>query len=364
METEKIVNLLNSSENKNSKFATKKWFVIDSESKVVYSHENPIKLSTSLLESSLRDYSDAYVLVRGNIAVVGSNDNTKVALKNCAPFRKCRTEINETFNDEALHINIEMPMYNLIEYSDNYSDTSGSLWQFKRDEIEGDVDLTVDDNHIPNNSSSFKYKSSFITDRNGVKIDVPLKCLSNFWRSLEMPLINCKFKLSLSWDPNCVLSDLVGDSAFTITDTKLYVSIITLSAEENTKLSKLLCEGFKSPVYWNEYKIIPNKTFNENDYIRELLDSSYHGVKRLFVLAYRDRGGANRVTANSQRKYFLPRVKIENYNIKIDGKIFYDQPINDSIKQYDEVRKVSTVQGDNYTTGCLLDFRYFEKNTD
>ena len=69
-----------------------------------------------------------------------------------------------------------MPMYNLIEYSDNYSDTSGSLWQFKRDEIEGNVDLTVDDNHIPNDSSSSKYKSSFITNKNGVKIVVPLKC--------------------------------------------------------------------------------------------------------------------------------------------------------------------------------------------
>ena len=79
------------------------------------------------------------------------------------------------------NINIAMPMYNLIEYSDNYSDTSGSLQQFKRDEIGRDNDLTVDDNHIPNNSPSFKYKSSFITDRNDVKIPVPLKYLSNFW---------------------------------------------------------------------------------------------------------------------------------------------------------------------------------------
>ena len=90
-----------------------------------------------------------------------------------------------------------MPMHNLIEYSDNYSDTSGSLWQFKRDETEEDVALTLDTNHIPNNSSSFKYKSSFITNGNGVKIAVPLKYLSNFWRSLEMPLINCKVELSL-----------------------------------------------------------------------------------------------------------------------------------------------------------------------
>ena len=119
-------------------------------------------------------------MVKGNITVTGSNANTKVAFKNCAPFEEYRTEINETFADETEHINIAMPLYNLIEYSDNYSNISGSLWQFKRDEIEGDVDITVDAQHIPNNSSSFKYKSSFITNRNGVKIAVPLKYLSNF----------------------------------------------------------------------------------------------------------------------------------------------------------------------------------------
>ena len=156
METQKIVNLLNNTENEYSKFATKKWYIIDSESKGNYSHENPIKFLTNSLESSLCDYSDAYILVTGNITVTGGNANTKVAFKNCAPFEECRTEISETFVNTAENTNIAMPMYNLIEYSDNYSDTSGSLWQFKRDEIEGDVDLTVDGNHIPNNSLSFK----------------------------------------------------------------------------------------------------------------------------------------------------------------------------------------------------------------
>ena len=127
METQKISNLLNSSGNEYSKFATKKLYVIDSESKSTYSHENQIKILTSLLESNLWNYSDAYVLVTGNIAVEGADYNTKTAIKNCAPFRKCRTEINDTFIDEAEHINIAMPMHNLIEYSDNYSDTSGSL---------------------------------------------------------------------------------------------------------------------------------------------------------------------------------------------------------------------------------------------
>ena len=130
---QKIANLLNSSENEYSKLATKKWYIIDSETKGNYSHENPIKFLTSSLESSLWDYSDAYVLVTGNIAIVGTNNNTKVALKYGVPFRKCKTEINETFIDEAQYVNIATPMYNLIEYSDNYSDTWGSLWQFKRD---------------------------------------------------------------------------------------------------------------------------------------------------------------------------------------------------------------------------------------
>ena len=128
METQKIINLLNNSENEYPKFATKKWYVIDSESKGNYSHENPIKFLTNLLESSICDYSDAYILVTGNINITtGGNNNTKVAFKNCSPFRKCRTEINETFIDEAGFISITMSMYNLIEYSDNYSDTSGSL---------------------------------------------------------------------------------------------------------------------------------------------------------------------------------------------------------------------------------------------
>ena len=114
-------------------------------------------------------------------------------------------------------------------------------------------------------------------------------------------------------------------------------------------------------MYWNKYKVIPNKIYNANDYIRELLDASYQGVKRLFILAY-DNTGDNPVAANSHRRYFLPRIKIENYNVKIDGRNFYDQPINDLIKQYDEVRKISTGQGDDYTTICLLDFAYFKKN--
>ena len=114
-----------------------------------------------------------------------------------------------------------MPMYNLIEYSDNYSDACGSLWQFKRDEIGWDDVLTVDAQDIPNNLSSFKYKSSFITDKNGVKIAGPLKYLSSFWRSLEIPLFNCKVELSLKWYENCILSSAGTAATSATTDTKL-----------------------------------------------------------------------------------------------------------------------------------------------
>ena len=160
-----------------------------------------------------------------------------------------------------------------------------------------------------------------------------------------MSLINCKVELSLNWIERCLLT-VANTATFKITDAKLYVPIVTLSAEDNVKLSKLLSEGFKRTVYWNEYKVIDNIPVhivndNEEKPITQLLDSSYQGVKRLFVLAYNNKDG-NKVPIDSYKKYFLPRAKIENYNIKVDGKNFYDQPINNSIKQYDEIRKIST----------------------
>ena len=173
-----------------------------------------------------------------------------------------------------------------------------------------------------------------------------------------MPLINCKIELSLKWYENCILPSSGIAATFTITDTKLYVPIVTLKTEDNAKLSKLLGEGFKRSSCWNKYKII-FKNY-DNEYIREKLDASFQWVDKLFVLAYAS--GNNVTNENSYRKYFLPRLKIKNYNIETDGRNFYDQSINNLIKQYDEIRKISMEQGDDYTTVCLLDFSYFEKN--
>ena len=142
-------------------------------------------------------------------------------------------------------------------------------------------------------------------------------------------IINWKVQLSLKWIEKCILSSEGTAVTFKITDAKLYVPVVTLKTEGNIKLSKLLSEVFKRLIFWNKYQII-FKNYN-NEYIRERLDASFQGVNRLFVLAYAN--DDNITNENSYRKYFLPRLKIKNYYIEIDGRNFYNQPINDSIKQ-------------------------------
>ena len=185
-----------------------------------------------------------------------------------------------------------MPMYNLIEYSDNYQDSSATLYQYKRDEPPEDnaiADLTV------NNSSSFKYKVNLLGNpdldggiaKRSVKVVVPLKYLSNFFGSLEMPLINCKIKLNLTWKKECVLSNQAGAAVFIINDTKMYVPVVTLSKEDNKDFIEQQNKGFQRSIYWNEYK---TKEINENadaivfKYIN--LHPSFQGINRLFVMAY------------------------------------------------------------------------------
>ena len=195
METQKIANILGDESNESSKFATIKWYVINDRNKTDYGEGNKngatIKFETQVIKSNLYDYSDAYILVTGSITVRNGNENTSIIslileFKNCAPFTKFITQINDEHVDDADDLDIIMPMRNLIEYSNNYSDTSGSLWQFKRDEQGVNNGNPIGTN--ADNSSSFKYKSSFfrsLTDAGNavfkdVKIAVPLKYLSNF----------------------------------------------------------------------------------------------------------------------------------------------------------------------------------------
>ena len=302
-----------------------------------------------------------------------------VAFKNCAPFRTCGVVINNQHVEKVEDLDIVMPMYNLLEYSDNYENSRGNLDQFKRDE-------PPDDNaDVATNTSRLLYKSKLISGTdNCVKCVVPLKYVSNFFRSLEMPLVNCKIDLELTWNKNCIISiaDAAGDNvvSFMIMDTKLYVPIVTLSTIDNTNLTKQLNEGFKRTIYWNQYMSKPflGTPHKNNGISRFFLDAAFQGVNRLFVLSFEDTRvddpaedaanpapqnlAANQVIRDSYRKYFVPRVDITSYDVLIDSRNFYDQPVNDPIRKCDEIRKIATGKGDNYATGCLLDYDYFKKN--
>ena len=166
-----------------------------------------------------------------------------------------------------------------------------------------------------------------------VKIVVPLKYLSNFFRSLEMPLINCKIRLNLTWKKECVLSADAGDAVFIINDTKLYVPVVTLSKEDNKDFIEQQNKGFQRSIYWNEYKTkeqTENADANATKYIN--LNLSFQGVNRLFIMAYNREAG--QPTRNGRQKYYLPRIDLKKYNVIIDGRNFYDSPIESDIEKY------------------------------
>ena len=245
-----------------------------------------------------------------------------------------------------------MPMYNLIEYSDNYSKTSGSLWQYYKG----------DPNDNLTNSKSFKSKVKITgktrnnENTKAVEIIVPLKYLSNFWRTIEMPLINCETNLILTWSKDCVITNSTGEGKFTITKTKLYVPVVTLSTKDNEKLLQRLKSGFKKTISWNKYES-SIKIFAQNRYLNYLVNPSFQGANRLFVLPFE-----NEDDRASHSTYYLPKVEIKDYNVMIDDRNFFDQPINSMNKTFENFRKIATGRGDDYTTGCLLDYSYFKEN--
>ena len=186
MEYQKIANLIDNTSNQPSKFRTKNWVEISDESRGAYNFNSQIKLKTTMLKSSLCDYSDAYILVKGTTANAGAGDDATarqaderdkgVAFKNCAPFINCISEISNTQIDNAKDIDIVMPMYNLIEYSDNHAKTTGSLWQYVRDD--------PNDNLAESESFKSKIKITGKTPNNNnvknVEIMLPLKYFSIF----------------------------------------------------------------------------------------------------------------------------------------------------------------------------------------
>ena len=375
MENQKIINLLDKIDTDPKHFATKKWYFINDENNTNYGVDkntgenapDTIKYDTRVLKPNLCDYAEAYILVNGTIRAAEANANTRLALKNCAPFTKCNLEINAEHVDTAENLDITMPMYNLKEYSDNYQDSSATLYQYKRDEPPEDNAI---DNLTTDNSSSFKYKVKLLGNpvpddniaKRNVKVVVPLKYLSNFFRSLEMPLINCKIKLNLTWKKEYVLSNQAGAAVFIINDTKMYVPVVNLPKEDNKDFIEQQNKVFQRSIYWNEYKTKElNSDANANVFKYINLDPSFQGVNRLFVMAY-DNNDDNRPTKNGQRKYYLRRIDFKKYNVIIDGRNFYDNTIESDIEIYSELKKVMIGKGEDYTAGSLLDFNYFLKH--
>ena len=354
MEYQKIVNLIDVTSNKPSKFRTKNWFEINDESRGTYNVNSQIMFKTTMLKTSLCDYSDAYIFVKGTVTITGAGADAAgrqaderdkgVAFKNCAPFINCISEINNIQVDNATDIDIIMPMYNLIECSDNYAKTTGNLWQYFRDEP---------NDNLGDSKKKITGKTPAAGNVKDAEIMVPLKYLSNFWRTLEMPLINCEVNLILTWSSTCVITDSIAAGRFEITDTKLYVPVVTLSTQENTKLLEQLKSGFKRVINWNKYLSKPD-LLRRNPNLNHLVERSFQRINRFFVLPF-----ANDAQRTSHSGYHIPNVEIKNYNIMINGENFFDQPIKNNKVTYENIRKIATGQGDDYTTDCLLDYPYF-----
>ena len=220
---------------------------------------------------------------------------------------------------------IVMPMYNLIEYSYNYSKTSESLGQYCKEipAVNNAWDVVAFNGANATDSFNFKIKITGETNHDGtidsVEIMVPLKYLSNFLRTLEMLLIHCKVELILTWSAGCIIiyTDVANQlPTFTIMETNLYVPVVTLSTQDNAKLLPQLKSDFKRRISWNKYLSKP-ELLPHNLNLNHLVEPSFQGVNRLFILAFED--DAQRI---SNKRYYLLNIEIKDYNVMIDGKIF------------------------------------------
>ena len=160
----------------------------------------------------------------------------------------------------------------------------------------------------------------------------------------------------MTWSKDCVITNSRGEGKCAITETKLYVPAVTLLTKDNEKLLQQLKSGFKKTNSWNKYES-SIKTFAQNKYLNYLINPSFQGVNRLFVLSFE-----NEKDGTSYSTYYLPKVEIKDYNVVIDGRNFFDQPINSMNKICENIRKIATGKGDDYRTGCLLDYPYFKEN--
>ena len=333
MEYDKINNLLDSESEILYKFVTRQYIKVNSLSNT-YNENKSIRFKTPILINT-----DAYILIKGTIIVARNyprdRQDRKVILKNNAPFISCITRINGELIEDADDLDVVMHMYNLLEYSKNYGKTTGSLYNYYRDELNNDADLNNHPNNNVASSSAFKYKSELLgntynvastndpgggaarvanpnydankSGRKEVVLVVPLKYLGNFWRALNIPLISCEVSLELKWDKNCVITsnqigrDLDGGNTaaptgatFAINDCKLFVPVVTLSKDDEIKLVTNLKSGFTREIKWNKYGS-QMSTEAANNNLNILIDPTFTNVNRLFVLPYQvDNNNDNR----------------------------------------------------------------------
>ena len=283
--------MLDNASNQTSKFRTKIWVKINDESRGTYSVNRQINFKTSMPRSSLCDCSDAYILAKGNTSVNNTaaadadanNTNKKVISKNSTPM-------------VILLILIE-PM---------------SLTHLTRQ---------ANDDRIIN-----------------IEIMVPLKCLRNFWRTLEMSLINCK--INLSWQIKFLHLQQLKQI--------FHVPAVTLLTQDNAKLLPQLESGFKRTINWNKYLLKP-ELLAQNPNLNQLVEPSFQGINILFVLAFE-----NDAQRTSNKRYYLTNVEIKNYNVMIDGKKTFDQPMKNDKTAYQNIRKIATGRGVDYTRSLLF----------
>ena len=173
-----------------------------------------------------------------------------------------------------------------------------------------------------------------------------------------MPLINCEIELILTWSVNCVIiyTNVANQvPTFTVTETNLYVPVVTALTQDNAKLLPQLKSGYTRTISWNKYLPKP-ELLAQSSNLNYLIEPNFQGVNRLFVLAFQD--DAQRT---SNKRFCIPNIEIKDYNVMIDGKNFFDQPVKNDKVTYENIRKIAIGQGDDYTTGCLLDYTYFKK---
>ena len=372
MEYQKIIKLLGKTidPTKLPKYTTRKWIETFDQSNKIYNQNKDIRFKIPQLRSDLCDFNDAYIVVTGKITAANpNNDNNiydrRLAFKNNASFFSSVLKINNQLVEDAQDLDVVMIMYNLLYYSKNYRKTTGSFWNYYRDEpnsgYNNDNNARTKIFYPIKNAESFNYKTKLVgklpngrNDLENIKIVVPLKHLSKFIFGLDTLLINSEIESILKWSQNCVLTskatrtrkpaetgplvlaevpvtDSPSDLKLNVTECKLYAPVVTLQAEYEYKLYEELKAGFSVVIIWNKYRpqMINQPATNNLNY---LIDPTFNNADRLFVLSFE-----NEEDRSSFSNYYTPTVEIKGYKTLIDQQPFYEI----------------------FTTGSLLDYKYF-----